>query len=63
LFSSELQVVIACTLLADALWRSGITEELGSLFTFFAFVYGPGTLLSPIWRIAPRITFALRTLR
>lgn len=38
---------------------SGITEGLGSLFTFFALIYGPAALLSPIWRISPLITFAL----
>lgn len=38
---------------------SGITEGLGSLFTFFALIYGPAAVLSPIWRISPLVTFAL----
>jgi uncharacterized membrane protein len=38
---------------------SGVTEALGSLFTFFALLYGPAALLSPIWRISPLVTFAL----
>lgn len=38
---------------------SGITEGLGSLFTFFALVHGPAAILSPIWRISPLVTFAL----
>jgi uncharacterized membrane protein len=46
------KALILCTL-------SGITEGLGSLFTFFALIYGPAALLSPIWRISPLITFAL----
>jgi uncharacterized membrane protein len=46
------KALILCTL-------SGITEGLGSLFTFFALVHGPAALLSPIWRISPLITFAL----
>ena len=44
--------LILCTI-------SGITEGLGSLFTFFALIYGPAALLSPIWRISPLVTFAL----
>ena len=38
---------------------SGVTEALGSLFTFFALHYGPAAVLSPIWRISPLVTFAL----
>ena len=38
---------------------SGITEGLGSLFTFLALVHGPAALLSPIWRISPLVTFVL----
>ena len=38
---------------------SGIIEGLGSLFTFFALIYGPASLLSPIWRISPLVTFSL----
>jgi uncharacterized membrane protein len=46
------KALILCTL-------SGITEGLGSLFTFFALAHGPAALLSPIWRISPLVTFAL----
>ena len=46
------KALILCTL-------SGITEGLGSLFTFYALVHGPAALLSPIWRISPLVTFAL----
>jgi uncharacterized membrane protein len=46
------KALVLCTL-------SGITEGLGSLFTFFALVHGPAALLSPIWRISPLVTFAL----
>lgn len=38
---------------------SSMTEALGSLFTFFALVYAPAVLVSPIWRISPLVTFAL----
>jgi DME family drug/metabolite transporter len=38
---------------------SGVTEALGSLLTFFALLYGPAAVLSPIWRISPLVTFAL----
>ncbi len=38
---------------------AGLTEGLGSLLTFFALIYGPAALLSPIWRISPLVTFAL----
>ena len=38
---------------------SGVTEAVGSLCTFFALIYGPAALLSPIWRISPLVTFAL----
>lgn len=46
------KALVLCTL-------SGITEGLGSLFTFYALLYGPASLLSPIWRISPLVTFAL----
>lgn len=46
------KALLLCTL-------SGITEGLGSLFTFFALVHGPAAILSPIWRISPLVTFAL----
>jgi drug/metabolite transporter (DMT)-like permease len=32
---------------------------LGSLVTFFALVYGPAAISSPIRRTAPLVTFAL----
>lgn len=38
---------------------AGITEALGSLFTFFALIYAPAVLVSPIWRISPLVTFIL----
>jgi uncharacterized membrane protein len=38
---------------------SGIIEALGSLFTFYALMYGPAALVSPIWRISPLVTFGL----
>jgi len=38
---------------------AGVTEAVGSLCTFFALIYGPAALLSPIWRISPLVTFAL----
>jgi uncharacterized membrane protein len=38
---------------------SGIAEAVGSLFTFIALIYGPASMLSPIWRISPLVTFAL----
>ncbi|MFQ5682711.1 MAG: EamA family transporter [Candidatus Binatia bacterium] len=38
---------------------AGITEALASLFTFFALVYAPAVLVSPIWRISPLVTFVL----
>ena len=41
------------------LMLAGVTEALGSMFTFFALGYGPAALLSPIWRISPLVTFAL----
>lgn len=37
---------------------SGVTEALGSLFTFFALIYAPAMLVSPMWRISPLVTFA-----
>ena len=38
---------------------AGVIEALGSLFTFVALFYGPASLLSPMWRISPLVTFAL----
>lgn len=38
---------------------AGVTEALGSLFTFFALVYAPAVLVTPIWRISPLVTFIL----
>ncbi len=38
---------------------AGITEALGSLFTFFALIYAPAALVSPIWRVSPLVTFVL----
>lgn len=38
---------------------SGVTEALGSLFTFFALIHAPAMLVSPMWRISPLVTFAL----
>ena len=38
---------------------SSLTEALGSLFTFFALIYAPAVLVSPMWRISPLVTFAL----
>lgn len=38
---------------------AGITEALGSLFTFYALMYAPTILVSPIWRISPLVTFIL----
>ena len=38
---------------------SGVTEALGSLFTFFALVYAPAVLVTPIWRVSPLVTFVL----
>ncbi len=38
---------------------SGITEGIGSLLTFYALLYAPAVLVSPIWRISPLVTFAL----
>lgn len=38
---------------------SGVTEALGSLFTFFALVHAPAVLVTPIWRISPLVTFVL----
>ena len=38
---------------------SSLTEALGSLFTFFALIYAPAILVSPMWRISPLVTFAL----
>jgi len=53
----EWQRVPAKALILCAL--SGITEGLGSLFTFYALLHGPAAVLSPIWRISPLVTFAL----
>lgn len=38
---------------------AGITEALGSLFTFYALNYAPTVLVSPLWRISPLVTFVL----
>ncbi|MFQ5851053.1 MAG: EamA family transporter, partial [Candidatus Binatia bacterium] len=38
---------------------AGITEALGSLCTFYALIYAPAVLVSPIWRISPLVTFIL----
>ncbi len=38
---------------------SGVTEALGSLFTFYALLYGPIVLVSPLWRVSPLVTFVL----
>lgn len=38
---------------------AGVTEALGSLFTFFALVYAPASIVSPIWRMSPLATFIL----
>ena len=38
---------------------AGITEALGSLFTFYALNYAPTVLVSPLWRISPLVTFIL----
>lgn len=46
------KALLLCTL-------SGITEGLGSLCTFYALIYGPAAILSPMWRISPLVTFAL----
>lgn len=37
----------------------GIIESLGSLFTYYALIYAPAVLVSPIWRISPLVTFIL----
>ncbi len=47
-----LKALMLCTL-------SGITEGLGSLCTFYALIYGPAAILSPMWRISPLVTFGL----
>ena len=47
-----LRALLLCTL-------SGITEGLGSLCTFYALIYGPAAILSPMWRISPLVTFTL----
>jgi uncharacterized membrane protein len=44
--------LLLCTL-------SGITEGLGSLCTYYALLYGPAAVLSPMWRVSPLVTFAL----
>ena len=46
------QALLLCAL-------SGMTEAMGSLFTFYALIYGPATVLSPMWRISPLVTFGL----
>ncbi len=37
----------------------GVVEALGSLFTYYALIYAPAVLVSPIWRISPLVTFVL----
>ena len=44
--------LLLCTL-------SGITEALGSLCTYYALLYGPAAVLSPMWRVSPLVTFGL----
>lgn len=36
---------------------AGIFEALGSLFTFYALLYAPAIVVSPIWRLSPLVTF------
>jgi transporter family protein len=38
---------------------AGVTEALGSLFTFYALIHAPTVIVSPVWRISPLVTFAL----
>ena len=38
---------------------AGVIEALGSLLTFYALIYAPAVLVSPIWRISPLVTFLL----
>ena len=38
---------------------AGVVEALGSLLTFYALIYAPAVLVSPIWRISPLVTFVL----
>ncbi len=38
---------------------AGVLEALGSLLTFYALIYAPAVLVSPIWRISPLVTFVL----
>ncbi len=38
---------------------AGITEALGSLFTFHSLLYAPAVVVSPIWRISPLVAFCL----
>jgi transporter family protein len=38
---------------------AGVTEAFGSLFTFYALIYAPTVVVSPVWRISPLVTFAL----
>jgi transporter family protein len=38
---------------------AGVMEALGSLLTFYALIYAPAVLVSPIWRISPLVTFVL----
>jgi transporter family protein len=37
----------------------GVAEALGSLFTYYALIYAPAVLVSPIWRVSPLVTFVL----
>ena len=36
---------------------SGVAEALGSLCTFYALIYAPAVVVSPVWRISPLVTF------
>jgi transporter family protein len=38
---------------------AGVTEAVGSLFTFYALIHAPTVIVSPVWRISPLVTFAL----
>lgn len=38
---------------------AGVCEGTASMLTFFALIYAPAVLVSPIWRISPLVTFVL----
>jgi DME family drug/metabolite transporter len=38
---------------------AGVSEGVASMLTFFALLYAPAVLVSPIWRISPLVTFVL----